>query len=123
MRLTPRGRPSWRRRTPCAASYSAAVGSGHHGSIDVPLLKLKSWDVSVLGSYRAIKFSKILRMEEHVFAFLLVMEDTTEKVLQFLMTLKSICSKKMFILMCKNVFLHFCKPKTKNTLFLNHFSF
>jgi hypothetical protein len=43
-------------------------------------------------------------MEEHVFAFLLVMEGITEKVLQFLMTLKSICSKNVYFNVQKCVF-------------------
>jgi hypothetical protein len=34
-------------------------------------------------------------MEQHVFAFLLIIEGTTEKVLQFIMPLKSIYNQNL----------------------------
>ncbi len=48
-------------------------------------------------------------MEQHIFAFTLIIEGTTEKVLQFVMPLKSIYSKNLGFIAQKLVFEHYRK--------------
>ncbi len=43
-------------------------------------------------------------MEQHIFAFSSILEGTTEKVLQFIMPIKSIYNKKHLVLLNKKGF-------------------
>ncbi len=45
-------------------------------------------------------------MEQHIFGFSLIIEGTTEKVLQFIMPLKSIYNRNFGFIEQKNVFLN-----------------
>jgi hypothetical protein len=45
-------------------------------------------------------------MEQHIFAFSLVIEGTTEKVLQFMMPVKSIYNKNLGFIEQKKIFEH-----------------
>jgi hypothetical protein len=45
-------------------------------------------------------------MEQHIFAFSIIIEGTTEKVLQFIMPLKSIYNQNLGFIEAKNVFLN-----------------
>jgi hypothetical protein len=52
------------------------------------------------------QFWKQQWMETHIFAFSLIIEGTTEKVLQFILPLKSIYNKNLGFVEQKNVFLN-----------------
>ncbi len=56
-------------------------------------------------------------MEQHVFTISLIIEGATEKVLQFMLPLKSIY-KKSFGLTLKNVFLNTAERLEKKILFI-----
>ncbi len=48
-----------------------------------------------------------VKMEQHIFAFSIIIEGTTEKVLQFIMSLKSIYNKNLGCIVQKtNIFLN-----------------
>jgi hypothetical protein len=48
-------------------------------------------------------------MEQHVFVFSVLIEGTTEKVLQFIKPLKSICNRNFGFIEQKNVFFEHCR--------------
>ncbi len=62
-------------------------------------------------------------MEQHVFAFWLIVEFTTEKVLQFIMQLKSIYNKNLGFIQQKNVLLNTTERfKQKKSINLHFFA-
>jgi hypothetical protein len=63
-------------------------------------------------------------MDQHVFAFLLIIEGTTEKVLQFIMQLKSIYHKNLGFIEQKMSFetIHSVSNKKKSSLSIDIFS-
>ncbi len=60
-------------------------------------------------------------MEQHVFAFWLIIEGNTEKVLQFIMKLKSIYNKNLGFIEQKNVFLTQQRGSNKKNLINWHY--
>jgi hypothetical protein len=54
-------------------------------------------------------------MEQHIFAFSLMIEGTTEKVLQFMMPLKSIYNKNLGFIEQKCIFEYYREVQTRKT--------
>ncbi len=58
-------------------------------------------------------------MEQHIFAFWLIIEGATEKVLQFIMQLKSIFNKTWVSLNKKFIFEHYREVQTRKSLLID----
>jgi hypothetical protein len=58
-------------------------------------------------------------MEQHNFAFSLIIEGTTEKVLQYIMPLKSIYNKTLVLLNKKCTFEHYREVETRKNLLID----